>query len=118
MTDLLLVEKLTAVFEGKLGSAFHGDTGRMVAAELAAAAIATMEAHRPPVTVASPGYEAGLAEGARLMQEAAWKAAWTAEPLPEHPLHGNDLSAFQYGKDCAMVAIRALSPPSIADDGK
>jgi hypothetical protein len=48
------------------------------------------------------------AEGRREMREEAWKAAWIAEPLEAFPVERKDLSAFRYGKDCAVAAIRAL----------
>lgn len=44
--------------------------------------------------------------------EAAWRAAWTAEPLPEAPIRPEDRQAFYYGRDCAAAAVRELKSAS------
>lgn len=42
--------------------------------------------------------------------EEAWRAAWTAEPLPEVPLaNPYERATFNYGRDCATAAVKALS---------
>lgn len=38
----------------------------------------------------------------------AWRVAWRAQPLPEHPVLPADRAAFNYGRDCASAAVRAL----------
>jgi ribosomal protein L37AE/L43A len=38
----------------------------------------------------------------------AWKAAWKAQPLPDYPVSGSELAAFNYGRDCATAAVKAL----------
>ena len=48
-------------------------------------------------------YERGRLAG---MEEAAM-IGWRVEPLDGHPVAPEHLSAFQYGKDCAVAAIRA-----------
>lgn len=127
MTDLLLVEKVAEALwqadseraAGRRRLISWADENENVCdswRQLATAAIATMEAHRPPVTVASLyGYEAGLVEGARLMREAAAIAARDALVDYEWPPEDGDAQI-----DAVMDGIRALDPTTIANkvDGK
>lgn len=70
---------------------------------------------RPPVTVASPGYESGLAEGFKQGIEAAAKVV---DQCREMILNGLTSAVAMGVVEAMPVAIRTLSPPSIADDGK
>lgn len=124
MTDLLLVEKVALAIVNveqkkhdfpELASL---DDLRLTADRdlytlLATAAIAAM-----------PGYEAGLVEGFKQGIDAAAKVAQSVGVAYEGQREcATGVAEFHYG-GCAsgarkcVTAIRALSPPSIADDGK
>ncbi len=80
---------------------------------------AAYEAGKSAPEIAAAHRRAGAREGRETMREDAWRAAWTAEPVPEYPVEREHLNAFQYGKDCAMAAIRTipLDPTSTVSPG-
>lgn len=64
---------------------------------------------RKPAAEAVRAITAALASARAEALEQAWRAAWGAEPLESAPVTtASDKAAFQYGKDCATAAIRAL----------